>query len=204
MAFCGVNLPNNFLQQANPSLLVPEVGFDQLTESYVIETTNILDSVASDFAKGDEHASYNNMHVTNWDVSKTRGNLWSVAVQYKGLITEKPAKHSLRSYSQTYSGVFKTPASPTTAAQTTVSEPAVSATESIVIIGAPNTDDVGSEETLPFTVSTPPYIWSTIADPTLRWPDGWVLESRSAENIPETEVWFQTSEWIFYHPASPS
>lgn len=74
-----------------------------------------------------------------------------------------------------------------------------------VIVGSdPATEDVGEEETPSPAPSVRSSDWTSIADPTLHWRNGWVLQDLRSQNLCGLEtLWLATYVYQYIYPYTP-
>lgn len=205
MALCTINVLSSFQSKGIGSIDKPAIGLDSFPEKGTFKGTEaeLVTLLDGSLAYGTPHGSFANMVIQDQKPVRLKTDLWEITLLYKGLISNKPAARKGRAYPNKHSGEFGAPGQPTTPMPTEVSEPAVSLTFTYVSLTTPATEETGTAQTPPDPVTTPPYIWASLADPIYNYPNGWVLENRDFEDLVSSDITIVTDEYVYYHPLKP-
>lgn len=203
-----------FQPLGTPRISKPEVGFDTLSQKYLIvsseaQLTSRLDSL---FPKGGAHTIHGQMHITTHSPAGGEGGLWEVDVGFKGMMSAKPFKRKETSYSEQASGEriligadLQALGYPALADRVLAMQSAISTITSYVTTVPPDSDQVGQQVVVsdlppgfPDLPPPPDSVWSSITDPTWVYPSGWVLDRRDPEQIAGANLWFVVDHHVYH------
>ena len=189
-----------------PVLTEPEDDFDILQLYPVVQAASLKAALAL-YARGDELSSpYTNMFVVDAKGAPLvcSSGFYALEVTAKGIAHARDAKYQIDSYANRNSyklvqgGAYPTPA------PYDISEPQLGLTVRYITSSRPDTGDVGKNITPPLSLDTPESIWVEITDTVFAEPSGWVLEKRTGPNIPGTEFWAITDNYVYYQETRPN
>ena len=168
------------------------------------------------FARGAPHPDRQWMRVVDMDFAdepSPDGDEAQVAtVQFRGLLEAqpdlRPIARSLRGLSETSSGqnIFTPAWSGGKPAE--ISEPRTGYEVAYIqtfdsLDGEPDMTQLGRELTPPQAPTPAPFFWDFLSDAIYLFPRNWVLEDRTAEQIPGAPVWFVRDRYKFQYPVKP-
>lgn len=196
------NLPQNeWLFYGEERWEIPDTGFDTAVRPYI----QVGDGrrPTNSFEIGDSHPDINDMYVTGISYSYPKNSLIELDVSYKGIRVDKGIKQSARAYSNKYTTSTAFAGQPTAGLPTEISSPNLAVTESYCLEGSPDMTKIGKAST-PSDAPTPPSNpFFGVVDGTFAFPDGWVLENRSYEQLAGTNIHYVTDEWVYYFTYHP-
>ena len=187
---------------------VNEEGFDTLALEAVCRysTYKTAAQVASDWPNG-------GLYGTSWWVVGCRpkclgGTIWKVSVSLKGIANGKSSKVRGGSTIEQQSGenVAVSGYGTVDKLQTNGAAPTLSVSF-VRTSGSPATGSVGLPASGTLSGVTAPAVrasfWGSITDPTLNYPNGWVLSGVTFDQIPGTTVYFETHNWTYIFEYTP-
>lgn len=184
-----------------------ESGWDVLSAVYVKDygTFNIAPhTVANEWNIGQQLSAFGNFWAVKIKPKCLGAGIWAVDITANGLSAERPLKVNLQasvdqqSRDDVDTGVLYG------VADVAVLEAApVIEAEYIQIGGVPPTVEVGTAGTPPISMTVRDSVWTTLADPRVHIPNGWVLQDLPVDKIPGQSVWLIKEVWKYVFEFSP-
>lgn len=186
-------------------LSVADDDWDTVVSHPVI--TGSLSTPLSTFGKGTPHGTFGNCVVcelSGWRELVCGSGYFGGTVVYKGIAdTSRPDRYSVESYGErsSYDNIESPAGGP---GPHDVSQPRVGLTHKYVTDAGPRTEDVGTEQTPPLAITPPANVFSSATDVILSYPDGWVLEKSTGQQIQGGDWWLVEDVYVYYQPWRPN
>jgi len=203
--FHGVSTTPLSLEPARRT--ISKTSWDTINRSYLIDAAAIgIDAtIAANFPEGQTHSEHSGMFVYRTTPLDQGGGVYQIDVEWKGIIIDKGYRRKLKVFGETSSGENVTIAVtgyPTFAKKIKVEQPVLSVETTYHRTGAPSMSGVKqSGGTLPVGfpgLPTPPaQVWTSIPDPTVVYPSGWILDDRDSQQLPGTDRYLVTDRHVY-------
>jgi hypothetical protein len=221
-----IGLPSRFadptypLPEAPPVLVNEEPsltneGWDSLTQIYTVRVATLTpEALAGLFPIGARLGSRNWWVVGSVPQERAPG-FWTARVAYKGWAQSKPAivkvSASAASHIGENVGVPSFTVGNTTYAARTVPKvethqntPNVTVSYLVADVGdAPKTALVGTQTSLPVSITAPSNIWASLDPYLFHFPNGWVLLESAEDRLPGSTAALVTDTYQFIQAISP-
>lgn len=183
-------------------------GWDGLKRKYFIfdsSTNDLRTAIAAHFPRGAPLTT--NMWVTEVSGRKVAANSFLLDVDAKGLLSARGLRISTSAAVATQSAERVYTPDNVLRNKIEVAENQVTCDISYISLGSgPQTQLTGKASTPPSAPPTPASVWTSLADPTYHYPNGWVLmgtDSESLPGVPNTTICLVTDRYQFIHTYSP-
>lgn len=143
------------------------------------------------------------MHAQDWDLEPDGANVVKAVVLCRGIRADRPYKIRVTSAAETQRA--NKVVVPGWGLATTVQtlEPLPVLEVSYATDTKPDTADVGTEGTPPYSTNVRASVWGSLTDPLVHFPSGWVLMDRPNEKLVGVDKWLVTDRWQYVQKLSP-
>lgn len=139
----------------------------------------------------------------DWELEVEGMDIAKVTILAKGIRTDRPYKIRVTSAAETQRA--NKVVVPGWGLATTVQtlEPLPVLEVSYATDTKPDTADVGTEGTPPYSTNVRASVWGSLTDPLVHFPSGWVLMDRPNEKLVGVDKWLVTDRWQYVQKLSP-
>lgn len=144
-----------------------------------------------------------NMICLTGEARHIKAGYYEASGQFKGIRTAKPWKRVLRTFPDKTRGIITINGSPPYAQEVEVNENMVGVSVYQVVQSAPPLSWVGRNGNPIGGASVPQSRWSTIQNPLLSVPYGWVIDAIESEELPQSTFALVRVDYVFYQRYKP-
>lgn len=207
--------------------------WDELTRFYHVNNANPISGIAGIKAIHAADGTFTQMYARRYRIIETSGSWHIVAVDFRGRLVTTDDKKLRKFLTDTWSATRENitysnvagadvhsgggSGSWSTEAAGTGSGAKVEMTHANLVLedqylstSKPDGSEVGWEDAPPdsdpYSVGNskvPINPWWSLTDPTIKWPYGWVLDSRQAEDVGNGSLFRYTDRHVFKHKVNP-